>query len=201
MEAQKKWDELIWNELFEWDKLIGEVLWKTCEKLQKDIDEMMKKPSYYERKISKMAKVLENDPDDLDEVEPDEAEDDNDEAEDSDTPAKKRGRPKGSGVKSKTTAFHGIVLTKRGVPKRIIVTHVMGKNVRAVSASNPDMDPVRLQINNVRHFDEDIYNTLVSRGEKIVGAIDQNFGLFNQLKPLNAPKRIGVKSSDPADDL
>lgn len=154
-----------------------------------------------ERTKKKMAKNVEVD--DLDETEPDMEEEDTEDTEEEDTPVTEkrgRGRPKGSGFK-KTSQFHAITLTKRGIPKRIIVTHVMGKNVRAVSAKNPDMDPVRLLITNVRYFDEDTFAQLESRAEKINNAIDQNFGLFNQLKPLNAPKRIGIKSIDPADDL
>lgn len=135
--------------------------------------------------------------DDLDEVEPD----DNDIEE---TPVvRKAGRPKGSGNSgAKTTAFHGITLTKRGIPKRIIVTHVMGKNVRAVSAKNQNMDPITLTISSVRHFDEDTFEQLEARGEKINAAVDQNFGLFNQLKALNSPKRgASLKNVDPAEAL
>lgn len=142
--------------------------------------------------------------DDLDEVEPDEGTEDNNEVSE---PVKRGpGRPKGSGTgttkSTKTSAFHAITLTKRGIPKRIIVTHVMGKYVRAVSASNQNMEPVRLLISNVRHFDEDTFENLNSRGEKINNAVDQNFGLFNQLKALNAPKRgPSLKVSDPAEEL
>lgn len=156
---------------------------------------------YLKQEIKKMAKVMQDDLEDENTV------DDTDEiegaAEENAEPViatKGRGRPKGSGGVKSTTAFHGVVLTKRGVPKRVIVTHVMGKNVRVVSQSNPQMEPVRILINSVRHFEEDIFEQLQERGTKIEGAIDQNFGLFNQLKPLNAPKRIAA-NTDPLDDL
>lgn len=177
-------------------------IWK--EKPTPDFLVMSKKElDYYNHVVKqinegkfKMARVA--DPDDVEEG----TEEGTEETTENDEPVDKvkRGRPKGSGGVKNTTAFHGIVLTKRGIPKRVIVTHVMGKNVRVVSASNPDMEPKRILINSVRHFDSDVFDQLQERGNKIDGAIDQNFGLFNQLKPLNAPKRVAA-STDPLDDL
>lgn len=140
--------------------------------------------------------------DDLDEVEPDDIEEETEDTEE--TPVKRGpGRPKGS--KSTTPSnptknFHAIVMSKRGAPKHVIVTHVMGKNCRVVSASNPNMDAIRVPVGNVAHYNEEVFEQLTERYNKIANAVDANFGLFKQLKPVNAPKRV-AKVVDPIEDL
>lgn len=169
----------------------------TAAQLKERLQEI--KRQKLQRRNIKMAKP---ELDDLDEQEPtDEVETDNDTTE---TQVKRGpGRPKGStNAKSNTPTknFHAIILTKRGEPKHIIVTHAMGKNVRAISANNTEMDPVRLPVGNVYHYDEEAFNQMSARYDKIKALMDQNFGIQKQLKPVNAPKRV-ARIVDPVEEL
>lgn len=136
----------------------------------------------------------------------DEEESDEEEEEeaDEDEPAAKpekrgRGRPKGTAKSSnlKKGKLLGIVLVN-GLPKRVQIIKVMGRNVRAtkVGEKNPEDNNLRIPISDVFEYEEAIFEKMQDRAEKIKRLIDANISdATNRLRPISAPRKMARKGN------
>lgn len=133
------------------------------------------------------------------EGEEEEDEDAEEESEDveEDGPKKSRGRPKGSKNKPEPEGKKsvGIVLLKSGVPKKVSILKVMGKNVKVTKPGKHDFPPVRVPITDVRLYSKEAYEALEELSTKIQALRDKQLGIFAKLGNLTARKGVAKKTN------
>jgi len=132
---------------------------------------------------------------------------DGEEDEDEKPAKRKAGRPKGSGAGKDTRQdtikkgkLIGVVL-RGGIPKRVQIIKVMGRNVKATKVGEKDVTKsLRIPISDVFEYEEAIYEKMQLRAEKIQRLIDANISdATNRLRPIAAP-RTSVRTGDPMQD-
>lgn len=134
---------------------------------------------------------------DSDDEEEETEDSDDDETEEEEKP-RRRGRPKGAKSKNTKERSTGIIL-RQGLPKKVKIVRVMGKNVKVGKyGSSDDSVTVRIPVSDVYIYDDDVYNKMVANGEKITALRDKNFALLKNLQPVISAKKVG--KVDPLSD-
>lgn len=94
----------------------------------------------------------------------------------------------------------GIVL-RDGIPKRVQIVKVMGRNVKATKVGEKDESKaLRIPISDVFEYDEAVYDKMMIRAEKIIRLKEANVSdATNRLKSIAAPRSM-VRRGDPMRD-
>lgn len=138
-----------------------------------------------------------------DEDEEEEKSEEENEGEEEDKPKKKgkAGRPAGSkGKKSESVeGKQGIILLRTGVPKRVDIIKVMGKNVKVRKPGDKTAPVIRVPITEVRLNDDEAFEKMEGIAEKITQLIDKNVGTYSKLMTVAARK--SQQKRNPIEDL
>lgn len=148
---------------------------------------------------------LENEEEEDEEEESEEEdEDEEEESEEEDgeeKPKKGRGRPAGTKNKpvDKAEGKQGIILLRTGVPKRVDILKVMGKNVKVRKPGDKAAPVIRIPITEVRLNDDEAFEKMEGIAEKITQLIDKNMGTYSKLMTVAARK--SQQKRNPIEDL
>lgn len=139
--------------------------------------------------------------DEDDEEEKSEEESEEDEGEKVSKKKGKAGRPAGSkGKKSESVeGKQGIILLRTGVPKRVDILKVMGKNVKVRKPGDKAAPVIRIPITEVRLNDDEAFEKMEGIAEKITQLIDKNMGTYSKLMTVAARK--SQQKRNPIEDL